>query len=177
MYNYLEDYIDFVPILIKLGAEVNIHNYNKYTPLMLSCIDLKIEQFNMLIEHGADINYNSGRCSLLRSVHDYIPYTGKDKFNSTIEMLLSTNIDLTAKVESRCASLFSYIFPADINFYRHDTGFEFICQKCDEDLVKLCFDTHEYYTEEILLKCIKLGKHKDLLISYLEQLFYKKIDF
>lgn len=57
--------------------------------------------------------------------------------------------------------------------------FELLCGLDDEEIIKHCFTTHKYYTEQQLIKCIIMTKQinqKRLLASYLATHYFDKVN-
>lgn len=159
----VEEGIQIAKVLIDAGCNVNLCDVYGYTALMKTTYNMNVSVFKLLIDAGADVNYRHNEISLLKVLSEtQLYFTHYTQFSEIIRILLGTNINLTKKYD------------------RDSTGFEFVCNLCSIELVKLCFDTHKYYTEDILLECIKSVNNiekKKVLLGYLEKVFYEKIDF
>lgn len=57
------------------------------------------------------------------------------------------------------------------------SGFEYICNNANKETIKYCFNNHKYYDDIILLKCIKITKHKKILIDLLKDFYYEKVKY
>lgn len=161
--------------------EINKQNEKGYTALMLACIDNKKSYVEMLIRNGADINLRdiSGNNALI-----YACFYASEEI---VKMLIDAGSDINVQNNLRFTPLHAAILNKanreikiilllinnGINL-KLRYGFESICELRSKDLIIYCFSKHSYYDENDLVKCIGVTKHKQLIASYLADIYLKK---
>lgn len=144
-------YLNVADILLELGANIDLQNNDGYCALMYAykqpCLVKK------LINAEANVN--------LKNKYGFpVYFYGMLNINS-FKILINSNVDLKLKCNGK-------------------SGFELLCKffykKQHEELVKYCLDIHNYYDEVDLLKCIMLGWHKEMLVMYLANIYFKKVN-
>lgn len=143
--------MNIVEMLIEVGCDLNLKN--KYGETCLS-IALMCDQENivkLLLDNGADINFKRTNDDTAVSMTFY--YGNKPHL---LKLLLNNHVDLKMCDGKR-------------------SGFESVCKYMQEDMVKYCLDTHKYYDDIDLVKCLKISIHKRPIASYLAELYYHKV--
>lgn len=150
---------DTVNMLVNAGCDLDkLDDYSR-TALMMATYDSKLSKDNtlqILVNAGANLNIRSscGKTTLMFACRNLNSFST----TNTIKILLDSNVDLKLANKGK-------------------SGFMYVCKYSDTSLVKYCFDKHIYYNEIELLKCIELGKHRKLLVSYLADLYFKKVNW
>lgn len=143
-----------VLMLINAGANLDLQDDLGRTALMHACSYNAENIVKLLVDAGANVNL-------------------KDCFNENALIILHK-----CNCEFHITDSFKMILDAGINLnfkYKNRTGFEYICEFMNEKLIKYCFDTHKYYTEADLIKCIMLKRYQKLISSYLVDIYFDKL--
>lgn len=174
-------------LLIDAGADVNIKNKNNITALINAASLGTINRIRMLLEAECDLNltteYNETAlmicCKYSKSWMEKVSMlliagANPNIINIKGETALMIQCPHTTK-NSEVAAIKKLIDVSDLYITNNKlSGFEYVCIYLDNDSIEYCFNTKSY-TELILLKCIKLGKHQKYLISLLIQLYETKL--
>lgn len=107
-----------------------------------------------IIEALLSINSLTNENHLVYVLSTVPDLTLNQKFTGIVKLLLSSPLNLNIKIEER-------------------TVFEWVCQICNDELIKYCFDKNKH-NEDVLIKCINMGKHKETLMELLNKLHIKK---
>lgn len=194
--------LNIVKILLDCGANVNKQNYVGHGAFACACLysqsSSSIEIVKLLIEYGVNINITNFQNSNV--LHELCTKITENTLEM-VEFLIELGVDMYLLNDygdsplyfacRRCKSymdhekLVKIFIDSNINLSKTAlicedsviSGFEVICCNMNDDFIKYCFTKHNYYNEEVLLKCIQKSKNYKLLLPYLEKLYYDKIGY
>lgn len=150
----IDNKLNIVEILLKVGVDVNLQCVKGNNALMYACCYGTSAMVKMLIDAGADVNAQSK----FMNTSLRVTVANKNDRKNIVKLLMDHGVNL--KIIS-CGNL---------------SGFEIICKFLDAKSITYCLDNHTYYGETDLIKCIKVTKHKQLVASYLAKILVDKVN-
>lgn len=187
---------NIISMLLSAGANITYKNKLDNTALitLLSqlCNRYSVSDKELIkLLHQFQINDTDIKNYLERIVNAIISlgYKNSYSFGKLFKLLLSlsstTNEDILMYMLNHTDPTFMDRFyrmildsPLNLSLViKGRTCFEWVCIECNcsmyKDIVEYCFEKNKY-TENDLLRCIKIGNHKELLINLLIDLLFKK---
>lgn len=185
-----------VELLLSAGANQTLKNNLGETVLVIVCQYLckyyhLIEESDLILLTSLQYHSFNLKYPLMFMIRDLCDHISKDinripKYEKLIEILLnintSTNEDILIYIfrntnseylKNICAMMLK--LPLELNFiFDGKAVCEWLCEKCDSETVKYCFAKNNC-NEDNLVKCIKLGLHKEILMDLLKKLYPNKI--
>lgn len=153
---------ELIQLFINSGVNPNTQHYwSKETPLKILCENIRrydVEnKVRILLNYDIDVNL-------------------QDKWGNTALVMACLNNDMFRMRKIVRLILEKRKINLDLKNRFGWTVLMYVCKYMDGVTVKYCMDMNKY-CEENLLRCMKLGKHKKLLLSYLEKYYYEKIGY
>lgn len=172
-YNYSIEESDLILLLKCLQtSDTDIENVLMFVIRKL-CDSIHREM--EIIHRGIFYSYNS----------THIKLKNQDKYEKLIKLLLYINSSTNEKVLIYLMKHLTHRYlmnicmmlvhsPLNLSLLIDEkTISEWICIYFSGDIVKYCFEKN-IYNEYILLRCIKIGNHKEILVDLLSKLLLKK---
>lgn len=168
--------------------QLNLQSENGATALMLASTNSNTCSKEITVKQILDAGANINLCTIYNNnVLTLTAWYNDTSTLNTVKMLVNAKGDYNSVVARICDGgnpkrandaikiLTDAGFDFKIKCPNNKSGFEHVCKFRDEYLVKYCFDKCPYDETE-LLKCIVKLNYSKLLISYLTDLYFQKVN-